>query len=349
MMKAIVKGSPGRGLVMKRCPIPEITEKQVRIKIHTTAVCGTDLHIYTWNEWAEKNVSTPLIIGHEFMGHVESVGNGVTRCKVGDRVSGEGHLTCGMCSNCRNGLRHLCFHMKGVGYHVPGCFAEYLVLPEENVVVLPDAISDETGAILDPLGNAVHTALSFNLAGEDVLITGAGPLGLLAVCICRHVGARYIVCTDVNEYRLQLAKKSGATETVCVPKESIEQKTAPLEMEGGFSVGLEMSGNIDACRDLLQHLKPGGQAGLLGILPSKASIDLSQVIFKMLTIKGIYGRQIFRTWDTMIHLLQSGLDVHPLITHRFASDDYERAFQLLLNGQAAKVLLTWADSPIRRL
>lgn len=340
-MKAIVKQRAAPGLVMQECPIPQAKEHEVRIKIHTTAICGTDLHIYNWDSWAQKTVPTPLIIGHEFMGYVDQVGAKVTLCKVGDRVSGEGHLTCGVCTSCRNGQRHLCLHTKGVGYHVPGCFAEYFVLPEENVVKLPHDIPDEIAAILDPLGNAVHTALSFDLAGEDVLITGAGPIGILATAISRHAGARYIVITDPNEYRLKIAQKMGASATVCVPNESIGEAMAKLGMENGFSVGLEMSGNFSAFNALLQRLQPGGKIGLLGILPPGGVIDWDLVIFKMLTIKGIYGREIFRTWDKELHLLQSGLDIAPVITHRFPAAQFQKGFEAMATGQAAKVLLTW--------
>lgn len=340
-MKAIVKPSPAPGLILQECPIPQVKENEVRIKIHTTAICGTDLHIYNWDAWSQKNVPTPLIIGHEYMGHIDQVGAKVTRCKIGDRVSGEGHLTCGTCLSCRNGLRHLCVHAKGVGYHVPGCFAEYFVLPDENVVLLPDNIPDEVAAILDPLGNAVHTALSFDLAGEDVLITGAGPLGIMASAVCRRAGARYVVITDHNEYRLSLAQKMGASATVCVPKESITDTMLKLGMENGFMVGLEMSGSYQALSDLLEHLQPGGRIGLLGLLPPGGVIDWDLVIFKMLTIKGIYGREIFRTWDKMLHLLQSGLDVAPVITHRFPAEQFQKGFDVMLSGQAAKVLLEW--------
>jgi len=340
-MKAIVKATPAPGLVYQECPIPQPKENEVRIKIHTTAICGTDIHIYNWDSWSQKNVPTPLIIGHEFMGQIDQVGAKVTRYKVGDRVSGEGHLTCGLCHNCRNGQRHLCAHPRGVGYHVPGCFAEYFVLPEENVVLLPNTIPDDVAAILDPLGNAVHTALSFDLAGEDVLITGAGPLGLLATAVSRQAGARYVVVTDHNDYRLSIARKVGASATVFVPKESISDTMQRLGMESGFEVGLEMSGSFPGLSDLLQHLQPGGRVGLLGILPPGGTIDWDQVIFKMLTIKGIYGREIFRTWDKMLHLLQSGLDVTPIITHRFPGREFQKGFDVMMSGQSAKVLLDW--------
>lgn len=340
-MKAIVKPTAAPGLVMQECPIPQIKESEVLVKIHTTAICGTDHHIYNWDAWAQKNVPTPLIIGHEFVGHIEKVGAKVTRYKVGDRVSGEGHLTCGTCASCRNGLRHLCLHTKGVGYHVTGCFAEYFALPEENVVAVPHDIPNDVAAILDPLGNAVHTALSFNLTGSDCLITGAGPVGLLAAAVCRQAGARYVCITDHNEYRLELAKRLGASFTVCVPAESIDNAMKHLGMENGFDVGLEMSGSFDALNDLLTHMQPGGEVGLLGILPPAGTIDCDLIIFKMLQIKGIYGREIFRTWDKMLHLLQSGLDVTPVITHRFAAEQFQKAFEAAMSGQAAKVLLTW--------
>jgi threonine 3-dehydrogenase len=251
MMKAIVKEKRAPGLVMKTCPIPEVKDDEVRIKIHTTAICGTDVHIYNWDAWAQKNVPVPLIIGHEFMGRIEKVGKKVTRYKVGDRVTGEGHITCGTCLSCKNGQKHLCLNTKGIGYHVPGCFAEYFVLREENLILLPDTISDDVAAILDPLGNAVHTALSFDLAGEDVLITGAGPLGILATAVCHRAAARYIVITDHNEFRLHLAQRMGASIALCVPEHSIDDAMKRLGMENGFSVGLEMSGSFDALNDIL--------------------------------------------------------------------------------------------------
>ena len=340
-MKAIVKKSKAPGLALQERPIPEAKEYDVRIKIHTTGICGTDIHIYNWDSWAQKNIPPPLIIGHEFMGHIDQIGAKVTRYKIGDRVSGEGHLTCGTCTSCKNGLRHLCEHIKGIGCQVPGCFAEYFVLPEENVVLLPPHIPDEVAAILDPLGNAVHTALSFDIAGEDVLITGAGPLGLLTSAVCKHAGARYIVVTDSNEYRLQLAKKMGATATVCVPKESITDTMKRLEMQNGFTIGLEMAGNFQTLNALLSHLQPGGKVGLLGILPPGGIINWDLVIFKMLTIKGIYGREIFRTWDKALHLLQSGLDIQPVITHRFKAEDFQKGFDVMIQKKAGKVLLEW--------
>lgn len=340
-MKAIVKASPAPGLAWQECPMPQVKENEVRIKVHTTAICGTDIHIYNWDKWAQKNVPTPLIIGHEFMGHIDQVGAKVTRFTIGDRVSGEGHLTCGICHGCRNGKRHLCEHPRGIGYHVTGCFAEYFVLREENVIKLSSAISDEVAAILDPLGNAVHTALSFDLAGEDVLITGAGPVGLLAAAVCHQAGARFVVVTDHNEYRLNLAKKMGATCGIGVPQQSIDDAMQTLGMECGFGVGLEMSGNFDGFNDLLKHLEPGGQVGLLGILPPGGTIDWDLVIFKMLTIKGIYGREIFRTWDKMLHLLQGGLDVTGVITHRFPAHEFQKGFEIMKSGQSGKVLLEW--------
>lgn len=340
-MKAIVKQHPAPGLEFLECPIPEIKENEVLIKIHTTGICGTDVHIYNWDAWSQKNVPTPLIIGHEFMGHVDKVGANVTRVKPGDRVSGEGHLTCGKCVSCLNGQRHLCQHIRGVGYHVPGCFAEYFAIPEENVVLLPNEIPDDIAAILDPLGNAVHTALSFDIVGEDVLITGAGPLGLLATAICHKAGARYIVITDRNPYRLELAKKVGATLTVCIPNQSIKESMQSLGMDNGFTVGLEMSGNFEALSDQLHYSQPGGRIGLLGILPPQGNVDWDLIIFKMLQIKGIYGREIFRTWDKMLHLLQSGLDISSIITHRFKAADFQKGFDAMLSGHAAKVLLHW--------
>ena len=340
-MKAIVKQTPGPGLTLEARPVPQIKENEVLIKIHKTGICGTDVHIYKWDSWSQKNVPTPLLIGHEFMGHIVQVGAKVRRFKVGERVSGEGHVTCGECASCRQGMRHLCLHTRGVGYHVTGCFAEYFALKDENVILLPDTITDEVASILDPLGNAVHAALTFDLVGEDVLITGAGPIGLMAVASCRQAGARHIVITDTNKYRLAIAQKMGASVALSVTKESITEAMEHLGMDNGFKVGLEMSGSYGAFSDQLLHLQPGGALALLGILPPGGTIDWDLVIFKMLTIQGIYGREIFRTWDKMIHMLQSGMNVAPVITHRFPAEQFQKGFDLLLEGSAAKVVLEW--------
>jgi threonine 3-dehydrogenase len=340
-MKAIVKQSPEPGLNLEERPIPEIREDEVLIKIHKSAICGTDLHIYKWDSWSQKNVPTPLIIGHEFMGHIVQIGSKVHRFKVGDRVSGEGHLTCDECLSCRHGKRHLCVKTRGVGYHVTGCFAEYFALREKNVVLLPSDIPDDVAAIFDPLGNSVHTALSFDLAGEDVLITGAGPVGIMAASVCKQAGARHVVITDTNQYRLALAQKMGVSASVCVPKESIDETMHSLGMENGFMVGLEMSGSCQALNDIVTHLQPGGGVGLLGFLPPECTIDWDLVIFKMITIKGIYGREIFSTWDKMIHLLQGGMNIAPVITHHFAADQFQQAFETALSGKAGKIILEW--------
>lgn len=331
-MKAIVKVEPKPGLSWQEVPEPQMKENEVLIKIQKTAICGTDLHIYNWNAWAEKTVPTPLIIGHEFMGKVAQVGSKVSRFKVGDRVTGEGHLSCGTCSSCRDNMRHLCLNVRGVGYHVPGAFAEYFTLREENVVLIPDTISDEVASILDPLGNAVHTVCTFDVKGKDILITGGGPIGLMACAISRYLGARQIVLTDKNDFRLHLAKKMGASCTYQVPNESIL---------GTFSIGFEMSGSFAGLQDQLAHMQPAGKIALLGILPPGGTIDWHQVIFKMLTLKGIYGREIFGTWNRMLEMLQHGLPIDPVITHRLPAKDFQQGLDLLLKGQAAKVLLEW--------
>jgi len=307
-----------------------------------TAICGTDIHIYNWDAWAQKTVPVPMQVGHEYCGEIVEVGSEVAGFAPGDRVSGEGHITCGHCRNCRAGRRHLCRNTIGVGVNRPGCFAEYMVLPASNVFKLPDAITDEIASVLDPLGNATHAALSFDLVGEDVLITGAGPIGIMAVAIARHVGARHVVITDVNDYRLDLARKMGASRALNVAHDSIEGAMRDLGMEEGFDVGLEMSGNPVAFRDLLKSMHHGGRVALLGIPPSDVAIDWNEVIFKGLVIKGIYGREMFETWYKMAAMLQSGLDVTPIITHRFAIGEYERAFETMNSGRSGKVILDWA-------
>jgi threonine 3-dehydrogenase len=299
------------------------------------------LHIYEWDAWAQKTVPTPLVIGHEFVGTVVEIGKNVKGVKVGDRVSGEGHLTCGTCRRCRQGQRHLCPNTRGLGYHCQGCFAEYLNLPEENVFPIPETISDDLAAIFDPFGNAVHTTLSFNLVGEDVLITGAGPIGIMAVAIAKKAGARHIVITDVNEYRLSLARKMGATLAVNVGKTTVKEALKEAGLEAHFYVGLEMSGHPLGLNTLLQELDMGGQIALLGILPPDVAIDWNLVIFKLLHIKGIWGREIFNTWYQMSHLLESGLDISSVITHRFPVDDFEKGFEVMRSGLSGKVILEW--------
>ncbi|HJV90876.1 MAG TPA: L-threonine 3-dehydrogenase, partial [Holophagaceae bacterium] len=311
------------------------------IRIHKTAICGTDVHIYNWDEWSQKTIPVPMVVGHEYFGIVEKVGSEVEAFKPGDRVSGEGHLTCHFCRNCRAGKRHLCRNTVGVGVNRPGSFAEYLVIPAENVYKIPDNIPDELAAIFDPYGNAAHTALSFDLVGEDVLITGAGPIGIMAAAIAKHVGARHVVITDVNDYRLDLAKKMGATAAVNVAKQDLKEVMQNLGMTEGFDVGLEMSGNARAFKQMLETMNHGGKIAMLGIMPGEQAIDWSQVIFKGLVIKGIYGREMFETWYKMVAMLQSGLDLSPIITHRFGIEDFQKGFDAMRSGQSGKVVLDW--------
>jgi len=340
-MKAIIKKEAKPGLSLEDAPIPEIQDHEVLIKIKKTSICGTDIHIDLWDDWAQKNIPVPLIIGHEFMGIIEKVGKNVKSAKEGDRVTGEGHLTCGQCPPCKQGKKHLCMNTVGVGVHTNGCFAEYLALPEENVFVLPEFVKDEIAAIFDPFGNAVHTALSFNLAAEDVLITGAGPIGIMAAAIAQKAGARNVVITDINDYRLNLAKELGATTVVNVGKLPIENVMKTIGIEHGFTVGLEMSGAPAAFNSILETAQPGANVALLGILPPETNIDWDLVIFKMLQIKGIYGREIFGTWIQMVNLIESGLDLDPLITHRFSADDFAKGFEIMRSGNCGKVILEW--------
>lgn len=340
-MKALVKLKAQPGIWMDDVEQPEFGTNDVLIKIKKTAICGTDIHIYKWDDWAAKTIPVPMTIGHEFSGVVVGLGDEVRGLAIGDRVSGEGHITCGICRNCRAGKRHLCRNTIGVGVNRTGCFAEYLSIPASNVIKLPNDVSDEQGAILDPLGNAAHTALSFDLVGEDVLITGAGPIGLMACAIAKKVGARHIVITDVNDYRLQMARQMGATVAVNVQKTSLAVVKKELGMTEGFDVGLEMSGSPSAINDMIGALNYGGRIALLGILPDKTGINWEQVIFKGLIIKGIYGREMFETWYKMIALLQSKLDISPVLTHYFPIDDYQQAFEVMASGQSGKVILDW--------
>ena len=340
-MKALVKKEAAPGIWLEELPQPQIGPNDVLIQIAKTAICGTDMHIFNWDEWARKTIPVPMAVGHEYCGRVVEVGSEVRGLRVGDRVSGEGHITCGHCRNCRAGRRHLCRNAIGVGVNRPGAFAEYLAIPADNAFKLPDSISDDIAAILDPFGNATHTALAFNMVGEDVLITGAGPIGIMAVAIARFVGARHVVITDVNDFRLDLAKQMGATRAVNVQRETIDQIMSALGMQEGFDVGLEMSGHITAFRDLLRTMHHGGSVALLGIPPQEAAIDWTQVIFKGLTLKGIYGREMFETWYKMASLLQSGLKLQPLITHHLPIQDYREAFAIMDSGRAGKVILDW--------
>jgi threonine 3-dehydrogenase len=340
-MKALVKAKAEVGIWMQDQPIPEMGINDVMIKIKKTAICGTDIHIYNWDSWAQKTIKVPMIVGHEFAGEIVDIGKEVHGLKIGQRVSGEGHITCGHCRNCRAGKRHLCRNTEGVGVTRTGCFAEYLVIPASNVCPLPDNISDDQGAILDPLGNAVHTALSFDLVGEDVLITGAGPIGIMAVSIAKKAGARYVVISDVNDYRLDLARKMGADLTINVTRNKISDAISQLKMLEGFDVGLEMSGNPNAVIDMIENLNYGAKMALLGIPPQNFAIDWNKVVFKGLVIKGIYGREMYETWYKMISMLQSGLNIEPVITDHFHIDDYQQAFEKMLTGQTGKVILEW--------
>jgi len=340
-MKALVKARPERGIWLERIGKPEIGHNDVLIKVRRSAICGTDIHIYQWDDWARKTIPVPLAVGHEFSGEVVQCGSEVRGFEPGDRVSAEGHITCGVCRNCRAGRRHLCMNTEGVGVNRAGSFAEYISVPAFNVFKLSDAISDDIAAILDPLGNATHTALSFDLVGEDVLITGAGPIGIMAVAIARFAGARHIVITDVNDYRLGLAKKMGASVALNVRNGSLDDTMRELGMQEGFDVGMEMSGNPSAFRDLIRTMHHGGKVALLGIPPAETAIDWNLVIFKGLILKGIYGREMFETWYKMASMLQSGLQIDPIITHHFPVDDYQRAFELMESGQSGKIILHW--------
>ena len=340
-MKAIVKKKAEQGLWIDEVPIPTVGINDVLIKIKKTAICGTDVHIYNWNAWAQKTIPVPMVIGHEFVGTVEKVGNNVADFAPGDIVSGEGHIVCGRCRNCLAGRRHLCMNTSGVGVNRTGAFAEYLCIPMTNVWYADPKIPLETLAVFDPLGNAVHTALSFDVLGEDVLITGAGPIGIMAVAIAKHAGARYVVITDVNPYRLALARTMGATLALDVRTESISAAQNKLGMKEGFDVGLEMSGNPSALQDMIANMCHGGKIALLGILPTDTLIDWNTVIFSSLSIKGIYGREMYETWYKMTSMIQSGLNIEPVITHRFPYTEFEKGFEIMRSGNSGKVILDW--------
>ena len=340
-MKALAKLKSKPGIWMTNVELPKLGHNDLLIKIRKTAICGTDVHIYNWDEWSQKTIPVPMVVGHEYVGEVAGIGQEVRGFNMGDRVSGEGHITCGHCRNCRAGRTHLCRNSIGVGVNREGAFAQYLVIPAFNAFKIPDDISDDLAAIFDPFGNAVHTALSFDLVGEDVLITGAGPIGIMAAAVAKHVGARHVVITDVNEYRLDLARKMGVTRAVNVINEKLEDVMSDLGMKEGFDVGLEMSGNPSAFNSMLKTMNHGGRIALLGIPPSDMAIDWNQVIFKGLVIKGIYGREMFETWYKMASLLQSGLDLSPIITHHFSVNDFQKGFDAMCSGQSGKVILDW--------
>ena len=342
-MKALVKKFPQKGLWFEDVPEPVTGGNDVKIKIHKTAICGTDLHIYNWDEWSQKTIKTPMTIGHEYVGEIVEVGENVRKYKIGDIVSGEGHIVCGKCRNCLAGRGHLCKDTIGVGVNRDGAFAEYLVIPEDNVRKCEENIPEEMYSIFDPFGNAVHTALSFDLTGEDVLITGAGPIGIMAAAVCKFVGARYVVITDINDTRLELAQKLGIAHRVNTMKESLRDKMAELGIKEGFDVGLEMSGSEIALNSMIDHMTHGGKIALLGILSNDSKVDWSKIIFNGLIMKGIYGREMHETWYKMSAMLQGGLDISNIITHRFDIRDFEKGFEAMNSGKSGKVILDWTN------
>jgi threonine 3-dehydrogenase len=341
-MKALTKKKPEHGLWMEDVPVPEVGANDVLIKIQKTAICGTDIHIFNWDRWAQKTIRTPMVIGHEFVGTVEKIGGNVHDVELGELVSGEGHIVCGRCRNCLAGRRHLCTDPNCIGVNRNGAFAEYLSIPVSNIWHCDTTIPKDVLSCFDPFGNAVHTTLSYDLVGEDVLITGAGPIGCMAIAVAKHAGARYVVITDVNPYRLELARKMGPTLTLDVRSHSIEDAVKKLNMKEGFDVGLEMSGNPAAFKDMLANMCHGGKIALLGIMPETA-IDWDYVVFNSLTIKGIYGREMFETWYKATMLIQGGMDLMPLITHRFGYTEYLKAFEVMRSGESGKVILDWTQ------
>ncbi|MEO0751558.1 MAG: L-threonine 3-dehydrogenase [Pseudomonadota bacterium] len=342
-MKALVKARPEPGLWMEHVPVPEPGPSDVLIKVKKSAICGTDVHIWNWDEFSAKTVPVPMVVGHEFVGEIVDTGAAAVKYKIGDRVSGEGHIVCGVCRNCRAGRAHLCRNTKGVGVNRPGSFAEYVCIPEHNVVPIPEDVPDEIAAIFDPFGNAVHTALSFDLVGEDVLVTGAGPIGIMGALVAQKVGARKVVITDINPYRLDLARQMGVQHVVDVSAHQLRDVMGEIGMTEGFDVGLEMSGASAAMQQMIARMNNGGKVALLGIAPTAFPVDWNTVIFKMLQIKGIYGREMFETWYKMIALVQSGLDMSGLITHRLPIDSFEQGFAAMISGNSGKVVLDWED------
>ena len=340
-MKALVKAEPREGLWMQQVPVPEPGPSDVLIKVKKSAICGTDVHIWKWDEWSAKTVPVPMVVGHEFVGEIVDRGAAAVKFKLGQRVSGEGHIVCGTCRNCRAGRGQLCRNTKGVGVNRPGSFAEYLCIPQSNVVPIPEDVPDEIAAIFDPFGNAVHTALSFDLVGEDVLVTGAGPIGIMGALVAQKVGARKVVITDINPYRLTLAREMGVQFVVDVSQQKLEQVMDEIGMTEGFDVGLEMSGAAAAMQQMIARMNNGGKIALLGIAPTEFAVDWNKIIFKMLHVKGIYGREMYETWYKMIALVQSGLDVSGLITHRIGIDDFEEGFAAMISGNSGKVVMDW--------
>lgn len=341
MMKALVKAKAEPGIWMDEVPVPEPGPNDVLIRIRKTAICGTDIHIYNWDDWAQETIPIPMVTGHEFVGEVAETGSSASRYETGMRVSGEGHIVCGKCRNCRAGRGQLCRNTRGVGVNRPGAFAEFLCIPESNVVPIPDEVPDEIAAIFDPFGNAVHTALSFECVGEDVLVTGAGPIGIMGALVAQRSGARKVVITDINPYRLKLAEKAGVQYVVNAAEESLATVMDRIGMREGFDVGLEMSGAASAFRDMIAAMNNGGKVAILGIPPRDFAIDWNEVIFKMLTLKGIYGREMYDTWYKMIAFVQGGLDLQPIITHRLPIDEFQKGFDAMRSGESGKVVLDW--------
>jgi threonine 3-dehydrogenase len=341
MMRALVKSKSEPGLWMEHVPVPEPGPNDMLIRVKKSAICGTDVHVWNWDSWAQKTIPVPMVVGHEFCGEIAKVGSAVTKVQVGARVSGEGHIVCGTCRNCRAGRGHLCRNTLGVGVHRPGSFAEFVCIPEDNVVPIPDDVPDEIAAIFDPFGNAVHTALSFDLVGEDVLVTGAGPIGIMGAMVAKRSGARKVVITDINPVRLALAEKLGIDHVVDASKENLSDVMKRIGMTEGFDVGLEMSGAAPAFRDMIDKMNNGGKIAILGIAPTGFEIDWNKVIFKMLNLKGIYGREMFETWYKMIAFVQGGLDLSPLITHRIGVDSFRDGFEAMRSGNSGKVVMDW--------
>ena len=343
-MYALVKEAPGKGLVLTEVDIPKTGRDDVKIKIHYTSICGTDLHIYNWDQWSQETIKTPMTIGHEFVGEIVELGSNVNGFKIGDLVSGEGHIVCGHCRNCKAGKRHLCKNTVGVGVNRDGAFAEYLVIPQTNVIECEPGISEELCSSFDPLGNAVHTALTYDVVGEDVLITGAGPIGIMAAAICRHIGARNVVITDVNDYRLELARSISDVYTVNVSKEKLEDAMKELHIHEGFDVGLEMSGNSSAFNMMINSMYNGGKIAVLGIQSGETVVPWNKIVWNCLEIKGIYGREIFETWYKMMAMLNSGLNIDKIITHKFGFKDFQKGFDVMNSGMCGKVVLDWSQA-----
>ena len=340
-MKALVKAKPEPGLWMEQVPVPETGPNDVLVRIKKTAICGTDIHIWNWDEFTSKIVPVPMVVGHEFFGEIVEAGSAVTKYSVGQRISGEGHIICGTCRNCRAGRGHLCSNTLGIGVNIPGAFAEYLCLPEDNVVPIPEDIDDEIASIFDPFGNAVHTALTFDCVGEDVLVTGAGPIGIMGALVVQKIGARKVVITDINPSRLKLAEKMGLNHVINPQKEDLIEVMQNIGLKEGFDIGLEMSGAAPAFQDMIDKMNNGGKIAILGLSSTGFDIDWNKVIFNMLTIKGIYGREMFETWYKMTEMLQGGLDISPVITHRYAASEFEQGFAVMNSGESGKVLLDW--------